>query len=40
MDRQFAMTEGFISEWASHQKKVLELQEKQVTQLQEKQAQA
>ena len=38
MDRQFAMTERFIGEWAANQKKSLELQEKQA-QTNEKQAQ-
>jgi hypothetical protein len=37
MDRQFAMTERFIGEWAANQKKSLELQEKQA-QTNEKQA--
>jgi hypothetical protein len=37
MDRQFAMTERFIGEWAANQKKSLELQEKQA-QAQEKEA--
>jgi hypothetical protein len=43
MDRQFAMTERFIGEWAANQKKSLELQEsnqKKSLELQEKQAQA
>jgi hypothetical protein len=38
MDRQFAMTERFIGEWAANQKKSLELQEKQA-QTNEKEAQ-
>jgi malic enzyme len=38
MDRQFAMSERFIGEWAANQKKSLELQEKQA-QTNEKQAQ-
>jgi hypothetical protein len=37
MDRQFAMTERFIGEWAAHQQKSVELQEKQA-QAREKEA--